>query len=130
LEREINMPATEKMICITCPMGCNLTVTKEGSTLLSVDGNTCKRGLKFAEGELTDSRRMVATTVRVRGGIHPLVPVYTEKPFPKARIFELLSEIRLLEIEAPVTMNQVAMENALGEGIDVIASRDMPEADV
>ncbi|OIP42774.1 MAG: molybdopterin oxidoreductase [Desulfobacteraceae bacterium CG2_30_51_40] len=124
------MTATEKMICITCPMGCNLTVTKEGSTLLSVDGNTCKRGLKFAEGELTDPRRMVATTVRVRGGIHPLVPVYTEKPFPKARIFELLREIRLLEIEAPVTMNQVAMKNALGEGIDVIASRDMPEADV
>ena len=124
------MTATEKMICITCPTGCNLTVTKEGSTLLSVDGNTCKRGLKFAEGELTDSRRMVATTVRVRGGIHPLVPVYTEKPFPKARIFELLREIRLLEIEAPVTMNQVAMKNALGEGIDVIASRDMPEADV
>jgi len=124
------MTATEKMICITCPMGCNLTVTKEGSTLLSVDGNTCKRGLKFAEGELNDPRRMVATTVRVRGGIHPLVPVYTEKPFPKARIFELLREIRLLEIEAPVTMNQVAMENALGEGIDVIASRDMPEADV
>jgi len=124
------MTATEKMICITCPMGCNLTVTKEGSTLLSVDGNTCKRGLKFAEGELNDPRRMVATTVRVRGGIHPLVPVYTEKPFPKARIFELLREIRLLEIEAPVTMNQVAMKNALGEGIDVIASRDMPEADV
>ncbi|NCO61193.1 DUF1667 domain-containing protein [bacterium] len=98
--------------------------------MLSVDGNTCKRGLKFAEGELTDPRRMVATTVRVRGGIHPLVPVYTEKPFPKARIFELLREIRLLEIEAPVTMNQVAMKNALGEGIDVIASRDMPEADV
>jgi len=124
------MTATEKMICITCPMGCNLTVTKEGSTLLSVDGNTCKRGLKFAEGELNDPRRMVATTVRVRGGIHPLVPVYTEKPFPKARIFELLREIRLLEIEAPVTMNQVVMKNALGEGIDVIASRDMPEADV
>ncbi len=122
------MPATEKMICITCPMGCGLTVTHKGATLLSVNGNTCKRGLKFAEAELTDPRRMVATTVRVRGGIHPLVPVYTEEPFPKPRIFELLREIRQVEIEAPVTMNQVVLENALGEGIDVLTSRDMPEA--
>jgi len=121
------MPVTEKMICITCPMGCNLTVTHEGAAVLSVDGNACERGLKFAEAELIDPRRMVATTVQVRRGIHPLVPVYTREPFPKPRIFELLREIRLLEIEAPVTMNQVVLENALGEGIDIIASRDLPE---
>lgn len=121
------MPVTEKMICITCPMGCNLTVTHEGATVLGVDGNMCERGLKFVEAELEDPRRMVATTVRVKGGIHPLVPVYTREPFPKPRIFELLREIRHLEIEAPVMTNQVVLENALGEGIDVIASRDMPE---
>lgn len=122
------MPATEEMICITCPVGCNLAVTHEGATLLGVNGNMCKRGLKFAEAELTDPRRMVATTVRVRGGVHPLVPVYTREPFPKPRIFELLREIRRLEIEAPVTMNQVVLDNALGEEIDIITSRDMPEA--
>jgi CxxC motif-containing protein len=122
------VPATEEMICITCPVGCNLTVTHEGTTLLGVNGNMCERGLKFAEAELTDPRRMVATTVRVIGGIHPLVPVYTKEPFPKPRIFELLREIRRLEIEAPVTMNQAVLKNALGEGIDVITSRDMPEA--
>jgi len=126
----MNMPETEKIICITCPMGCNLTVTREGATVLHVDGNACKRGLKFAEAELTDPRRMVATTVHVKGGIHPLVPVYTKEPFPKPRIFELLREIRQLNIEAPVTMDQVVLENALGEGIDIIASRDMPAAAV
>jgi len=126
-DRKMDMPVTDKIICITCPMGCNLTVTHEGASVLRVNGNACKRGLKFADGELTDPRRMVATTVRVKGGIHPMVPVYTEEPFPKPRIFELLDEIRQVEIEAPVTMNQVVLENALGEGIDVIASRDMPE---
>jgi CxxC motif-containing protein len=120
------MPVTKKMICITCPVGCHLSVTHEDAMVLSVDGNACERGLKFAEAELTDPRRMVATTVRVRRGIHPLVPVYTKEPFPKPRIFELLREIRRLEIEAPVTMNQVVLENVLDEGIDVIASRDMP----
>lgn len=126
--RKKNMPVTKEIICITCPMGCSLTVTHEGATVLSVDGNACKRGPKFAEAELIDPRRMVATTVRVRGAIHPLVPVYTEAPFPKPRIFELLREIRGMEIEAPVTMKQVVLENALGEGIDVIASRNMPDA--
>jgi len=114
------------MICITCPMGCNLTVTREGTTVLRTEGNTCKQGLTFAEAELTDPRRMVATTARVKGAIHPLIPVYTEKPFPKPRIFDLLREVCQLEIEAPVAMNQVVLENALGEGINIIASRDMP----
>ena len=123
------MPATKEMICISCPMGCHLTVTHEGATVLDVNGNACERGLKFAEAELTDPRRMVATTVQVKGGIHPLVPVYTKEPFPKSRIFELLKAIRRLQMEAPVTMNQVVLKNALGEGIDVIASRDMPKAD-
>ena len=129
LDREMDMPVTDKMICIVCPMGCHLTVTHEGATVLSVEGNACKRGPKFAEAELSHPCRMVATTVRVRGGIHPLVPVYTAAPFPKPRIFELLREIRGVEIEAPVTIKQVVMQNALGEGIDILASRNLPEAD-
>jgi CxxC motif-containing protein len=117
---------TEEMICITCPMGCTLQVTHAGETLLHVDGNTCPRGKAYVQRELTDPRRMVATTVRVKQGLHPLVPVYTEAPFPKLRIFELLAAIRALEIEAPVAMEQVVLENALGTGINVVASRDMP----
>ncbi|MCU0519147.1 MAG: DUF1667 domain-containing protein [Anaerolineae bacterium] len=117
---------TENLICITCPMGCTLEVTHEGSTVLNVTGNTCNRGLAYVQRELTDPRRMVATTVRVRGGQHPLVPVYTREPFPKPRISELLEEIRKVDVEAPVTMAQVIIEDALGTGIDVVASRDMP----
>lgn len=120
------MSITEKMICITCPMGCTLEVNHDGATVLSVEGNTCKRGEKYVQEELSDPRRMVASTVRVQGGIHPLVPVYTAAPIPKPRIPELLAQLREVELAAPVTMNQVVLENVLGEGINVIASRDMP----
>ncbi len=120
------MDVTEKMICITCPVGCTLEVTHEGETVLEVDGNTCARGEAFVKEELTDPRRMVATTVKVKGGLHPLVPVYTEAPFPKPQIFDLLKEIRKVEVEAPVEINQVVLENPLGLNINVIASRDMP----
>lgn len=120
------MEVTDEMICITCPMGCTVKVTHDGDTLVDVDGNTCARGVKYVESELKDPRRMVATTVRVQNGLHPLVPVYTTQPFPKPRIFELLKEIRRLEISAPVQVEQIVLANALGTGIDVVASRAMP----
>ena len=118
--------ATDELICITCPMGCTLEVTHDGATVLNVAGNTCNRGLAYVERELTDPRRMVATTVRVRGGLHPLVPVYTKEPFPKPQIFALLERIRQVEVDAPVEVDQVILQDALGTGINVVASRKMP----
>ncbi len=117
---------TESLICITCPMGCSLEVTHDGDTVLHVEGNTCNRGLAYVQRELTDPRRMVATTVRVKGGLHPLVPVYTKAPFPKPMIFDLLARIRQIEVEAPIVADQVILENALDTGIDIVASRGMP----
>ena len=121
------MKTTEKIICVTCPMGCALEVTHDGETVIDVGGNVCKRGIQYAEQEITDPRRMVATTVRVRGGAHPLVPVYTDAPFPKPRIFDLLTELREIELEAPVQGDQVVLQDALGSGVNVLASRDLPE---
>lgn len=120
------MATTEKIICVTCPMGCTLDVTHDGETVIDVGGNACKRGIQYAEQEIADPRRMVATTVRVRGGVHPLVPVYTNAPFPKPRIFDLLAKLREIELEAPVQGNQVVLENALGTGVNVLASRVLP----
>jgi CxxC motif-containing protein len=116
----------KKLICITCPRGCTLDLTMEGETVVKVEGNSCKRGIDYAIGELKDPRRMVTTTVRVKGGVHPLVPVYTESPIPKPRIFDLLAEIRKIELTAPVKFGDVVIENALGTGINVLASRNIP----
>ena len=115
---------TENVICTTCPMGCTLQVTHDGETVVDIEGNACKRGTAYVQQELTDPRRMVATTVRVRGGVHPLVPVYTDAPFPKPCIFDLLAELRRVELGAPVRGGQVVLENALGTEVNVLASRD------
>lgn len=119
------MEETTKLICITCPKGCRLSATLDGKTIVSVEGNTCKRGADYVKAELTDPRRMVATTVRVRNGIHPLCPVYTAMPFPKPRIQELLKELRQVELTAPLQMGAVIVKNALDTGIDIITSRDL-----
>ena len=113
-----------KLICVNCPKGCNLQITKEGDTFVQIDAG-CKRGKDYARQELTDPRRMVATTVKVKGGMHPMVSVATASPFPKPRIQELLAELRKVEIEAPVKLGQTILPAALGTEIDVVASRSM-----
>ncbi len=117
-----------KMICITCPMGCSLEVTHEGETVVNIDGATCKRAETYVKEELTDPRRMVATTVRVKGGIHPLVPVRTAAPVPKGRIFDLLQALREVELEAPVKVDEVVLDNVVDTDVAVLASRDLPRA--
>jgi CxxC motif-containing protein len=121
------MEETTKMICITCPVGCRLEVIHDGPNVIKVTGNGCKKGIDFAVTELRDPRRMFATTVKVKGGIHPLVPVYTEKPVPKGLIFDIVKELRRIELEAPVHIGQVVLKDALGTGINIIASRDLPK---
>jgi len=122
------MVEKRKLICVSCPVGCELEVTIDEDEIVEVEGNTCKLGVDYAEQEIFDPRRMVATTVKVKNGYHPLVPVYTEKPVPKPKIFEVLAEIRNAEVEAPVSINDVIIEDVVGTGINVIASRDLPKA--
>lgn len=114
----------EKIICVTCPKGCTLEVTHDGETVIKVE-NGCKRGHAYVQQELTDPRRMVASTVRTKGSSHSLLPIYTSAPFPKARIQELLSVLRQVEVEAPISMDTVILQDALGTGIDICASRNI-----
>ena len=114
----------EKLICVTCPKGCTLMVTREGKTVLQVE-NGCKRGRDYAQQELTDPRRMVASSVRIHGGRHPLLPVYISAPFPKPRIPELLRVLRGITVTAPVKVDEIVYKNVLDTGIDVHASRDI-----
>lgn len=121
------MTETSEIICVACPKGCPLQIKHEGGDVLEIVGAGCKRGKEYAICELQDPRRMVASTVKVQGGMHPLVPVYTQKAFPKPLIPQLARKLREVEVPAPVKINQVLLKDALGTGIDIVASRDMPE---
>ena len=114
------------MICITCPLGCSLELTHDGKNIINIEGNKCKKGLDYAGIEFTDPRRIITSTVKVQGGIHPLVPIYTSAPIPKQKIFDLLKELRQVELQAPIRMGQVVLKNALGTDADVLASRSLP----
>ncbi len=113
-------------LCIGCPMGCHLEVEHKEEEIIEIRGSSCKRGKEFAQQEHTDPRRMVTTTVRVLGGLWPKLPVKTTEAIPKGKVVELCKELHRIHPTAPVKMGDIILENALGTGIDVVASRDMP----
>ena len=105
---------TKTMNCIMCPMGCELTVTLENGKLVSVTGNSCPRGARYAETEVTDPRRMLTTTIRIKGGLLPLLPVVSADVLPKGKITECVAYLRNISVEAPVKAGDVIVSNILG----------------
>lgn len=116
---------TRIMNCIMCPLGCEMTVTIEDGAVTGVTGNTCPRGPKYAHDEVVAPKRMLTSTVRVNGGLLPLVPVVSKTTLPKERILDCAAALRQVIVDAPVSEGQVIVENILGLGVDIVASRSM-----
>ena len=115
----------KELICIGCPLGCNLTVEMDGGQVVSVNGNTCKRGDDYARKELTDPRRIVTSTVPVAGGNLPVVSVKTASDIPKGKIRECLCALKGVTLTAPVQIDDVIVENVADTGVDVIATKSI-----
>ncbi len=114
-------------LCIGCPLGCRLEVEETDDDII-VRGFTCKRGKLYGRQEHTDPRRMVTTTIAVRGGRWPRLPVKTRDTVPKALVREVCAALRDLEVKAPVAIGTTVAANVLNTGVDIVAARDMPLA--
>jgi CxxC motif-containing protein len=121
----------QELTCITCPMGCRLSAERGGEDgqALSVTGNRCPRGASYAREELLAPKRTVTATCRslAAGSSSPArrIPCRTTAPFPRERVNELLAAIYALEEPLPVRRGKVLMRDALGLGIDVVATRSL-----
>jgi CxxC motif-containing protein len=116
-----------RLLCIVCPEGCDLLVTvKDGE--FSFSGRACRRGREYARREITDPQRPLSTTVRLRGGAVPMLPVKTAAPIPKAVLFEVMDRIASLEADAPVRLGQVIAPDITGTGIALVACRTVDRA--
>ena len=116
-----------ELVCIQCPMGCPLSVTVSDDGAVSVTGNTCPRGAVYGEKEVTHPTRTVTSTVRVDGGAIARVSVKTASDIPKEAIFGVMEDIRASRVKAPVALGDVIVSNAAGTGVDVIATKSVPE---
>jgi CxxC motif-containing protein len=115
----------KKMICICCPIGCPLIVDYAPKKVQSVIGNRCKIGLDYAEKECFNPERTLTTTVRIKNGHLPLVSVRTNKPIPKNRIFDVMTLLAKVEMEAPIKIGEKIIENLFDAGVSIVATKNI-----
>ena len=113
---------SKNLICIMCPMGCLLEVTKTKSGL-KVTGNNCIRGEQYAKEELTSPKRVVTAIVKTISGV---LPCKTTKPVPKELVFKVVEEINKLTLKK-AKANDVIIKNVLSTGADVVITGDKVE---
>lgn len=113
-----------ELTCIGCPMGCPLVVELEGSDVVSVTGQTCKRGEVYARKEVTNPTRIVTSTVRAEGGKVDMVSVKTRDDIPKEKIFECVKALKGVTVKAPVHIGDVIVKNVAGTGVDIVATKE------
>lgn len=119
--------ATNKreLICINCPLGCQLVVTLQDDEVLSVEGNTCKRGEVYGRKEVTNPTRIVTTSVPVDGSASErMLSVKTAHDIPKGKIFDVMDALKGVRAVAPVAIGDVVLADVCGTGVDVVATRD------
>ena len=120
------MVEKKHLICIGCPMGCPLELIIVDGEIREITGNECKRGEDYARQEYTDPRRMISTTVSCNAGLWPRLPVKTVEAVPKDKVMAVAQALHTFEIEAPVRMGEIILDDVAETGIAVVATRSMP----
>ena len=115
----------KELICIGCPLGCNLKVEISDNAEMKVSGNNCPRGGIYAKKELTNPTRVVTSTVKVENAAISAVSVRTESDIPKSKIQECVAALKNVELQAPVKIGDIVIENACGTGVNVIATKNV-----
>lgn len=111
--------------CIICPNGCDIMAEIKDKKILSLEGAACNRGREYVEQELTNPHRNIASSILLEDGMLPIVSVRLSSPIPKDKIFDVMDVIKKVRLKAPVFVGQVAIENVLGLGSDVIVTKNV-----
>ena len=115
----------KEIICIVCPMGCQMEITGDGSQGYTVTGNACSRGEKYGIKELTNPTRILTTTIKLKNSLLKRLPVRTDTAIPREMIFACMKELDAVEAEAPVRAGDIIVENILGTGVNIISARSI-----
>lgn len=114
---------SNNIICIVCPIGCEMEVELDGKNVKSVKGHLCKKGPKHAQKELTFPGRILTTTMRTDMPEIVLLPVRSSKEIPKDQLIKCMGEIAKHKVHGPIKIGEPVIKNILGLGVDIVASR-------
>ena len=104
-----------ELTCIVCPMGCPLTVELDNGKVKNISGNTCPRGKLYAENECTNPVRTITSTVRCSNG--SMIPVKTDMPIPKDKMFDAMKIINNTSARLPISIGDVIIEDVYGSKV-------------
>ncbi len=114
----------KSLICICCPIGCDLSVEMADGTV-EVPGNNCPRGVEYGSKEVTNPTRIVTSSIRVFGGRLLLVSVKTNIGIPKEKIFDVMKEIHGCLVNAPILTGDILIKDVAKTGADIVATRSV-----
>ena len=123
----IKQTEERRLTCIICPKGCSLRVRLEAGRVTLVEGNHCKRGVQYAEKEVTNPTRTVTTTIPIRGGCEKILSVKTRTDIPKAKVQACVQALKNVTAEAPVQIGDVILSDVAETGVDIIATKEISE---
>ncbi|MDP4146165.1 MAG: DUF1667 domain-containing protein [Bacillota bacterium] len=113
------------LICTVCPKGCKMEIYKSNLEIYNISGYGCEKGKKYAEQEVINPSRILTTTVKIKNGHINRLPVRSEGTISKNQMIKCIGVIREAEVEAPIKQGDVIIENILGSGINIIASKSI-----
>jgi len=112
-----------KLTCIECPKGCRLTVDVQDGKVIKVTGNECPKSEKYAISEIENPIRILNSSVLGQGLTLKMIPVRTDKPIPKSRIFDAMNEVKKIRVTKPLKPGDVIVKNFLGLDVNLIVTR-------
>lgn len=69
--------------------------------------------------------RVVTSTVRIDGAMLPRLPVKTDRPLPKEKMFDCMALIDSITVQSPVKVGQVLAANILGTDVNIVAAKTL-----
>jgi len=111
----------KNLYCITCPLGCKLTVI--GSSLdMVVEGNKCEKGRTFAYAEMSNPSRTLTTTVRTKFPGVPVLSVRTAGEIPRDKLMTAMHELSEVTIDQELGCGDTVVEDIAKTGVCVIVT--------
>ena len=115
----------KEIICTVCPRGCHIIVDGEDKVIKGVEGYACKRGLTYATDEFISPVRILTTLVKIVGRENELLPVRSNRPLPKAKMFDCMEVIKSAQVTVPIKRYDIVVENICDTGVDIVATKDI-----
>ncbi len=117
--------AEKKLICVICPVGCEIMAKVENGELKKIKGYRCEQGRDYAREEFTSPSRILTATVRIKSKRVGQLPVRSTEPLPREKLEEAMFSLARVKLEPPIKEGQIILKDILKTGVDIVATRDL-----